>query len=508
LRSNCIRSTLLASGTSSLAALLVLGGEFSASAAPVLVMEAATGAVLYQEEATQPWYPASLTKLMTVYVALKAVQEGRLTLETPLVVSPYANSMSPSKMGFHPGTEVTLDNALKMLMVKSANDLAVTIAEGVSGSVEAFADEMNAAASSIGMHESRFFNPNGLPDSRQVTSARDMALLGRALYLQFPEQADLFNIYAFRLGSRFSRNHNPLLAAYPGTEGMKTGFTCSAGFNIVASASRGNRRLITVVMGAPSSGARTAMATALFDRGFASRNPIGSVSTLNGFTTSEPPDMHGKACYGRARATREYMAAVERVRVATTPSGSAAVEAAAPERASLLDNAKKKGKAAMNAAADGVRAGLATVAVYVGRAPGWSGPVAQVRPPNTPVGTPPPVTAYAETKPTVIDGSAPPIAASAADALPMRRAAEPPAKPAAKALATRQDAEEPEAGPRPKVKPAAKHAKAVNHRRHVRTPERRHGGKHRIAAAKPLAEGDGESKPPAPAHSGRRPEGE
>ena len=114
-------------------------------------MDASTGAVFYEEEATQPWFPASLSKLMTVYVALKAVHEGRLTLDTPLVVSQYAASMSPSKMGFRPGTEVTLDNALKMLMVKSANDLAVTIAEGVSGSVDAFADEMNAAAASLGM---------------------------------------------------------------------------------------------------------------------------------------------------------------------------------------------------------------------------------------------------------------------------------------------------------------------------------------------------------------------
>src|SRR5436309_5752760 len=228
-----MRSTLLAGGTSSLAAFLVLASGLPAFAAPVLVMDAATGAVLYEEEATQPWFPASLSKLMTVYVALKAVHEGRLTLDTPFVVSQYAASMSPSKMGFRPGTEVTLDNALKMLMVKSANDLAVTIAEGVSGSVEAFAEEMNTAAASLGMRESHFVNPNGLPDSRQISSARDMALLGRALYLQFPEHTDLFNIYAFRLGSRFSRNHNPLLGAYPGTEGMKTGLTCSAGFHLV-----------------------------------------------------------------------------------------------------------------------------------------------------------------------------------------------------------------------------------------------------------------------------------
>jgi D-alanyl-D-alanine carboxypeptidase len=415
--------------------------------------------------------------------------------------------MSPSKMGFLPGTEVTLDNALKMLMVKSANDLAVTIAEGVSGSVEAFADEMNAAASSIGMRESYFFNPNGLPDPRQVTSARDMALLGRALYLQFPQHADLFNIYAFRLGSRFSRNHNPLLGAYPGTEGMKTGFTCSAGFNIVAAVRRGNRRLITVVMGAPSSGARTAMATALLDRGFASTGSIGSAATLNGFTSSEPPDLHGKACYGRALATREYMAAVQRVRAAV-PSGLAQTEVA-PERASLVDGAKKKGKAAaMNAVAD---AGWTTVAVYVGRAPGWIGPVAAARPANTPVGTPSPVTAYApETKPTMLDGSAPPIAASAADALPMRRAAAPAAKPAAKAVAAREDADS-DADAAPKAKAAAKHAKPTHHRQHIqhiRTAERRHG-KHKVAAAKPLAKDDGADKPVAhPAHTGGRSEGE
>jgi D-alanyl-D-alanine carboxypeptidase len=474
-------------------------------------MDAANGTVFYQEQATQPWYPASLTKLMTVYVALKAVREGRLTLDTPLVVSEYATSMSPSKMGFRPGTEVTLDNALKMLMVKSANDLAVTIAEGVSGSVEAFADEMNAAAASIGMHESRFFNPNGLPDSRQVTSARDMALLGRALYLQFPEHADLFDIGGFRLGSRVSRNHNPLLGRYPGADGMKTGFTCSAGFNIVASATRGNRRLITVVLGAPSTSVRTAMATALFDRGFMSTSSMGSIASLNGFASSEPPDMHDQACYHRGRAAREYMAQVQRVAL---PGTSSAAEQAAvlPERDTLIERGKKKGKAMMVAAADTARAVFEPIAVYIGRAPGWTGPVAQVRPANTPVGTPPPVTAYApETKPTMLDGTAPPIAASAADALPMRRAAEPVALRPAKVLATRSDA--PARVAPSEAKLPAKPAKVAQVRRRVRTAhakplpaptaytrslalsetEKPAPGRHRkIAAVKPVGDqGDG-----------------
>jgi D-alanyl-D-alanine carboxypeptidase len=503
-----MRSPLLPAAASSLAALLGFASPSSVLAAPALVMDAASGAVLYQEEATQPWYPASLTKLMTVYVALKAVHEGRLALDTPLVVSAYANSMSPSKMGFRPGTEVTLDNALKMLMVKSANDLAVTIAEGVSGSVEAFADEMNASAQAIGMRESRFFNPNGLPDSRQVTSARDMALLGRALYLQFPEHADLFNIYAFRLGSRMSRNHNPLLGSYPGTDGMKTGFTCSAGFNIVATALRGDRRLITVVMGAPSSGARSAMATALFDRGFMSTSSVGSVASLNASALSEPADMHGKACYGRGPATRDYMAAVQRARVAAAPRAPQQAEAT-PERGSLVEGARKKGRAAMKVVADGARAAYNVVAVYVGRAPGWTGPVANARPANTPVGTPPPVTAYApETKPALLDGSAAPIAASATDALPLRRASDPAPKPA-KAVASREG-DDSAGDAAPKTKAAAKHAKAAHHHRHSRTAEGRHGGKQKqVAAAKPLAEGDGADKPvKAAAHPGRRPEGE
>jgi D-alanyl-D-alanine carboxypeptidase len=128
-------------------------------ASPSLVVDVDSGDVLYQEMPTAPWYPASLTKLMTTYVALSAVREGRITLDTPLMVSPRAASMPPSKMGFRPGTLVTLDNALKMLMVKSPNDVAITIAEGISGSVEAFANDMNVYAARLGLHESHFVNP-------------------------------------------------------------------------------------------------------------------------------------------------------------------------------------------------------------------------------------------------------------------------------------------------------------------------------------------------------------
>ena len=250
-------------------------------AAPSILVDAATGEVLEQQEATRSWFPASTTKLMTVYVALDAVSAGRISLNTPIYVSPRAASMAPSKMGFAPGTQVTLDNALKMLMVKSANDIAVTIAEGVSGSVEAFAGEMNTAADKLGMRESRFYNPNGLPDPRHVSSARDLAVLARALLTRFPDHLDLFDIGAMRVGGRIFPTHNGLLGRYPGVDGMKTGFTCSAGFNIVASATRGGRHLIAVVLGAPSTKARDMKAVSLFNHGFSGKtSSSGSVASL------------------------------------------------------------------------------------------------------------------------------------------------------------------------------------------------------------------------------------
>src|ERR1700730_11762283 len=179
-----------------------------ALANPALLIEMPSGAILYEDHATEPWYPASLTKLMTVYVALSAMRDNRIALDTPLSVSARAASMPPSKMGFRPGSLVTLDNALKMLMVKSANDMAVTIAEGVSGSVGAFADDMNSTAGELGLTQSHFVNPTGLPDPEHVSSARDLTILARALYLTFPERANLFNICALRLRGPIIQNHH------------------------------------------------------------------------------------------------------------------------------------------------------------------------------------------------------------------------------------------------------------------------------------------------------------
>ncbi|MEX1083333.1 MAG: serine hydrolase, partial [Xanthobacteraceae bacterium] len=166
-------------GGTSLAAVML--GAAPASADALLLLEAESGKVLHAENAAYPWYPASLTKLMTLYVTLQAIDEGRFTPDTLVTVSAKAATQAPAKMGFQAGSKVTIDNALKMLMVKSANDMAVTLAEGVSGSVEAFSDEMNATAQRLGMVQSIFVNPNGLPADNQLSSARDLVILARAL---------------------------------------------------------------------------------------------------------------------------------------------------------------------------------------------------------------------------------------------------------------------------------------------------------------------------------------
>src|SRR5437588_5282768 len=228
-----------------------------AGAEALLVIEAESGKVLFAQNAGYPWYPASVTKLMTAYVTLRAVQEGRLTLDRPLTVSANAVAQAPVKMGFGAGIQVTVDNALKMLMVKSANDIAVVLAEGVAGSIENFADQMNWHARRLGMTQSSFVNPNGLPADDQISSARDLAILARALIREFPEYDYYWHLPGIRMGKMVQRNYNTLIGRYPGADGMKTGFICASGFNLVASATRNGRRLIAVVLGAPSSAARS-----------------------------------------------------------------------------------------------------------------------------------------------------------------------------------------------------------------------------------------------------------
>src|SRR5690606_15041887 len=249
-------------------------------------------------DAGVPWYPASVTKLMTTYLAFQAIREGKVEPLTLLRVSDNAMAQPPSKMGFKAGTEVTLDNAIKMLMVRSANDIAVVVAEGLAGSVEAFAAEMNRTAARLGMSGTRFVNPHGLPEENQVTTARDIAILSRALIQEFPEYEFYFRIPAIQIGKRVIRNHNRLIDRYPGADGMKTGFICSSGFNMVAGAKRDGRRLLAVVFGSYSAAQRAEDAARLLERGFrlpAVRNEIGSLASIRN-VVGTPHDMRDEMC--------------------------------------------------------------------------------------------------------------------------------------------------------------------------------------------------------------------
>jgi D-alanyl-D-alanine carboxypeptidase len=238
-----------------------------ASAAPALVFEPYNGTVLYAEDPDAQWFPASLTKLMTAYVTFQALKAGTVSPDTKVVCSPKATTQAPSKL-LPVGGSITFDVALKGLIVKSANDVAVMIAETVAGSEEAFVARMNEAAQHLGMTRTTFTNVNGLPDERQVTTARDLAKLARAIIVEFPEHADLFSLVQVQVGKKTMRTHNSLLVSLPGADGMKTGFICESGFNVVASATRDRRKLVAVVLGEPSVASRNDRTTDLLESGF------------------------------------------------------------------------------------------------------------------------------------------------------------------------------------------------------------------------------------------------
>jgi len=294
----------IAFGSVALAAALaapLLATATPARAEAYILVDADSGKVLRAENAAYPWYPASTSKLMTLYVTLSAIRDRRITFDTLFTVSRNAWSQSPTKMGFPIGTQVTVDNALKMLMVKSANDMAVLLAEGLDGSIDKFAEEMTLTAQSLGMTETNFVNPNGLPADGQISSARDLAILARALIKQFPQYSFYWHIPAIKYGRRVVRNYNPLIGRYPGADGMKTGFICASGFNLVATASRDNKRLIAVVLGARSGAARAVKAAELFESGFA-QNPLawltpslGTVDELKPLNV-DPPNLKDQMC--------------------------------------------------------------------------------------------------------------------------------------------------------------------------------------------------------------------
>jgi D-alanyl-D-alanine carboxypeptidase len=246
----------------------VLMAPSAASAGPALVFEPYNGTVFYAEDPDALWFPASLTKLMTAYVAFQALKAGTIKPDTQMICSKKATEQAPSKLWLKEGESISLDTGLKVLIVRSANDVAVMIAEAVAGSEEAFVERMNEAAKHLNMTRTHYVNVNGLPDEGQVTTARDLAKLARAIIVEFPEYAGLFTTVQVQVGKQMIRTHNGMLVSYPGADGMKTGFICDSGFNIVVSATREGRKLVAVILGEPSIASRRERAVDLLDNGF------------------------------------------------------------------------------------------------------------------------------------------------------------------------------------------------------------------------------------------------
>jgi D-alanyl-D-alanine carboxypeptidase len=292
-----------------LVAATVMSGP--AAAGPKLLFDPSNGKVLYAEDIDDQWHPASVTKILTAYIAFEAIKSGKIKLDTKLVVSENALAQEPSKVGLPLGAEMSVEMALQALIIKSANDVAVMLAEGIGGSEEGFVQIMNDTARRLGMTRSHFVNPHGLPALEQVTTARDLAKLTTAVLTEHKDYAHLWTMSDMRLGKIRLGSHNGLLKSYAGADGMKTGFICDAGYNIVGSATRDNTRLIAIVLGELSGRDRNIHAASLLEHGF---NTYGwkqlfSAPTLAALPMSSDPKpvtsmramVHNFACNGIRR---------------------------------------------------------------------------------------------------------------------------------------------------------------------------------------------------------------
>lgn len=251
-------------------ALWAVGGATPAMARNVSVLvDAKDGAVLRADGANALWYPASLTKMMTAYMVFEAAKVGKLHFSDKITISATAAGQSPTKFGFKVGQKITVEQALTAMIVVSGNDAAVALAEAIGGNEESFASMMTHTAHAIGMTRSEFRNASGLPNAAQVTTAHDMALLAMRILQNYPEHYHFFGSRSVTIAGRTQPSVNGILSSYQGADGMKTGFTCGSGYNLVASAKRNGRRLIGVVLGGSNRGERAALMTQLLNAGFA-----------------------------------------------------------------------------------------------------------------------------------------------------------------------------------------------------------------------------------------------
>ena len=246
------------------------------------LVNADSGEIMYARQADAPRFPASITKVMTLYLAFDAISNGRLRETDLITITPRAAGQAPSKLGLKVGEQISVRDAIGVIATKSANDIAVALAEHIAGSEDAYCAQMTAKARALGMKNTMFVNATGLPNSRQLTTARDIATLSRALIRDFPQFYGVFSRVAYDYEGAAIGNHNHLLTTLPGVDGIKTGFTNAAGFTLAASAAHDGVRLIAVVLGGPNRLARDGNVTDLLDTGFEvlTKRSRGQVTTV------------------------------------------------------------------------------------------------------------------------------------------------------------------------------------------------------------------------------------
>ena len=257
-----------------------------------IMIDAATGSVLHEENATHTWYPASLTKVMTLYMTFDALKAGEINLNDILTTSQHAARQPQSKLGLRLGEKLTVHDAILAVITRSANDAAVVLSEHLGGTEESFAIKITAKGHSLGMYDSHFMNATGLPHPWQVTTSRDMAILAWKTQQNFPNYYPYFSAHTFMFKGRELHGINKFTANYPGAEGMKTGFTCGSGYNLISVANQNGKRLIGVILGGMTSPERYQLMIKMMNNGFANRvdaNPTTNINTMASNTGGTPP---------------------------------------------------------------------------------------------------------------------------------------------------------------------------------------------------------------------------
>ena len=265
---------------------LLTVSEVSYGRHAAIIIDADNGNVLHEVEATQSWYPASLTKLMTLYMTFDALKAGQIHLYDTLTASTHASQQPNSKLGLRHGEHLTVEDAILAIITRSANDASVVLAEHLGNTEDNFAVNMTEKAHSLGMYNSHFMNATGLPNNWQVTTSRDMAVLAWKAQRNFPEYYHYFAAHSFNFKGRELRGINKFTANYPGAEGMKTGFTCGSGFNLIGAAHQNGKHLIGVVMGGTTSKERYQLMMHMMDVSFANQTEVDPARNINTMSTS------------------------------------------------------------------------------------------------------------------------------------------------------------------------------------------------------------------------------